>query len=175
MHQSSYERMGKLRDAFLDAKKNLTIIDLGSMEVYGGTYRPLFERPGWRYLGMDLGIGRNVDIVLADPYIWPLEDASVDVVISGQALEHVEFFWLTFQELARVLRPGGRALLIAPSGGMEHRYPVDCWRFYPDAYRAMAKWTGLRLLEASADWTPASHYTDDSSQWKDCWGVFEKA
>ena len=46
----------------------------------------------------------GVDIRLADPYRIPLPDASVDIVLSGQMLEHNEFFWLTFLEMSRVLK-----------------------------------------------------------------------
>jgi hypothetical protein len=38
-----------------------------------------------------------------------------DVVISGQAFEHIEFFWLSWRETVRVLRQGGLIFLIAPS------------------------------------------------------------
>lgn len=28
----------------------------------------------------------------------------------------------------------------APSNGPWHRYPVDCWRFYPDSGKALVSW-----------------------------------
>jgi len=173
MHQSSFVRMRSLRDTYLNYEAKLNIVDLGAMDV-NGSYKVLFQHPNWTYKGMDLEPGNNVDIVLDDPYHWAaLSDASVDVVVSGQALEHVEFFWLTFKELARVLKPGGLLLLLAPSRGIEHRYPVDCWRFYPDGYAALAKWSGLLLLDSGAQWNPEG-WEDGSDQWGDCWGVFEK-
>ena len=67
-----------------------------------------------------------------------MADGHYDALISGQAFEHVKFFWLTWMEMVRTLKPGGFIFLIAPSRGPEHRYPVDCWRFYPDSYRALA-------------------------------------
>ena len=88
----------------------------------------------WEYSGLDVEKGPNVDIVVENPYDWEIPDSSYDVVISGQAFEHIEFFWLTFLEMARVLKPQGLIILIAPSRGPQHRYPVDCWRFYPDGY-----------------------------------------
>ena len=33
---------------------------------------------------------------------------------------------------SRVLVPGGLACIIAPGAQGVHRFPVDCWRFYPD-------------------------------------------
>ncbi|MGB5833494.1 MAG: class I SAM-dependent methyltransferase, partial [Thiohalocapsa sp.] len=42
----------------------------------------------------------------------PLTDASVDVVTMGYALRHVADLGVAFAELARVLRPGGRLLIL---------------------------------------------------------------
>lgn len=120
-----------------------------------GMYRNLWEGGGWTYHGLDLAPGPNVDIVPDDPWIFPLEDASYDAVISGQMLEHNEFFWLTFLEMARVLRLGGLMIHIAPSRGIEHRDPQDCWRFYRDAMTALARWSGLDCIEATTDWSTA--------------------
>ena len=107
-----------------------------------------------------------MDIVLTDPYHVPLPDASVDVVLSGQMLEHCEFFWLAFQEMVRLMKPEGFIFLIAPSAGPIHRYPVDCYRFYPDAYHALAKLAGCHL---QAVWR------DERGPWQDLVGVFRRS
>jgi hypothetical protein len=65
--------------------------------------------------------------------------------------------------MCRIVRPGGLIFLLAPSRGPEHRYPVDCWRFYPDGFRALAKWAGVHLLEVSTDWEEDS--SPDSAPW----------
>jgi hypothetical protein len=49
-------------------------------------------------------------------------------------------FWLLFLEVLRILKPHGLFYLNAPTNGSFHRYPVDCWRFYPDSGIALAKW-----------------------------------
>lgn len=49
--------------------------------------------------------GPNVDVVLKNPYDWDaIESDSFDLVISGQAFEHIEFFWKTMEEMTRVLK-----------------------------------------------------------------------
>lgn len=153
MHKSSLEHVERLVGRYLvhQHHKPLEIIDIGSYDV-NGSYKPFFDRPGWKYTGVDLAAGPNVDVVLQSPYRLPFASHSVDVIVSGQAFEHVEFFWLTWMEMARVLKPGGMIFLLAPSRGPEHRFPQDCWRFYPDAYRALAKYTRMDLLEVSTDW-----------------------
>lgn len=170
MHLSSYEHMRDLVSRYLDPVAQLDAIDIGSYDV-NGSYRTLFDAPGWKYCGIDLQCGPGVDVVLESPYRLPLRSASKDLVISGQAFEHVEYFWLTWLEMLRVLKPGGLIFLIAPSRGPEHRYPQDCWRFYPDGYRALAKFGQCELLEVSTDWEP--HPDPGSCDWGDTVGVFK--
>jgi SAM-dependent methyltransferase len=173
VHKSSYDKVSRFVELYLDPAASLEILDLGAYDV-NGTYQPLFDKPGWRYRGADLEPGPNVDVVLSDPYDWKeVEDQSVDVLVSGQALEHIEFFWLTMLEIRKKLRPGGLCCLVAPSRGTEHRYPTDCWRFYPDGFRALAKWARLEPVEVYTQWEPEG-YTDGSDQWRDTVGVFRK-
>ena len=42
--------------------------------------------------------------------------------------------------------------MIAPSSGHEHRYPVDCWRFYPDGFSALGRYTQCEIVDVFADW-----------------------
>ena len=154
MHLSSLINVERFRDQYLHQHRGqpLTILDLGSTEM-GASYRRIFEVPGWNYIGADLAAGPNVSLVLREPYRWrEVASGSVDVLVSGQVLEHVEFFWLTMLEISRVLKPGGMACLVVPSAGPEHRYPVDCWRFYQDGMRALARFARLDVLEAHTRW-----------------------
>lgn len=167
MHATSFENMFKCRDRYVSgawqaAHPEPTLLDLGGADV-NGSYRSVFSDPGIRYLAADLQAGPGVDIVLDDPYKIPLPDGSVDIVLSGQMLEHCEFFWLAFAEMVRVLKPDGLLLLIAPSAGPIHRYPVDCYRFYPDAFHALAKHAGVHAIDV---------WMDERGPWRDLVGVF---
>lgn len=169
MHQSSYDKMQRFRQRYLsDAEhRPLQILDIGSQNV-NGCYRPIFDAPAWSYTGLDMCAGDNVDLVVHNPYDWrELASNSMDVVVSGQALEHIEYFWVTMMEISRVMRSDGLCCIIAPSAGVEHRYPVDCWRFYADGFHALGRYVGLEVLVASTQWE-SEHYTvDDSDIWKD--------
>lgn len=147
MHQTSYNKMKGFVSEYLDPKTSLDIIDIGSQDV-NGSYRDLFNYPDWYYTGTDLEGGSGVDLVLHDPYCWKeLKTSSFDVVVSGQALEHIEYFWITMLEIQRIMKPGGLCCIIVPSAGYEHRYPVDCYRFYADGFNALARYAHLSALE----------------------------
>jgi len=168
MHISSYKKMEDFCDRHLKSLMNekLNIYDLGSQDV-NGSYRKLFNYPSWRYVGIDMAQGANVDIVLKTPYHWKeVASESVDVLISGQAFEHIEFFWITLLEIERVLKPGALCCILAPSSGPEHKYPVDCWRFYPDGMRALARFSCLEPLDISTQWEDEGHL-DGSDWWHD--------
>jgi len=172
MHASSVDKMRAFRDKYLISKKDesLSILDVGSQEVYeNGSYKPLFaDYPQWKYQGLDMVDGNNVDIVLKDTYDWSqIRSNSVDVIISGQAFEHIEYFWLSMMEIARVLKLGGICCIVAPSSGYEHRYPVDCWRFYPDGFRAMAKYARLMPIEIYTQWEDSNIYDEGANCWHD--------
>lgn len=142
------------------AKSEIKVLDVGSYDV-NGSYKPLFDKKKYHYTGLDMAAGPNVDIVLPSAYDWSaIETDSFDVVISGQAFEHVEFFWKTMEEMARVLKPDGIVCLIVPNGFEEHRYPVDCYRFFTDGMLALARYVGLEALHAHTNCAPSADAFD---------------
>ena len=169
MHPSSFDKVSAFAQKYLAGRRHepLVILDLGSQD-YNGSYRALFDQPPWRYIGVDVAPGRNVDLVLREPYRWhEIKGGSADVIISGQTFEHTEFFWLTMREIARALKVGGLVCIVAPSTGDEHRYPVDCWRVYPDGLRAAARYAGLETVEAWTQWEDLPQYDRESNKWHD--------
>jgi SAM-dependent methyltransferase len=129
---------------------------VGSQDVGNGSYRALFSENDFDYVGADMSEGNNVDVVLKSPYQWAeFETDSFDIVISGQAFEHIEFFWLTMSEIARVLKKDGLVCVIAPRGFDEHRYPVDCYRFFTDGMVALARYVSFEVLHAHTNCAPS--------------------
>jgi SAM-dependent methyltransferase len=167
MHTSSYQNMKNFVEKYLSMykDKSLKILEVGSQDV-NGTYRPLLNQKNWSYTGLDICEGPNVDIVVEDIYNWKrIHSNSYDVIISGQAFEHIEYFWLTMNEIARVLKPKGLCCIIAPSSGPEHKYPIDCWRFFPDGLEACAKYAKLDTVEKFTCWD--SKLYGEENIWKD--------
>lgn len=131
-----------------------SILDVGSYDV-NGCYKELFDESKFHYTGLDMEKGLNVDLVPANIYKWTeISDDSFDVVISGQAFEHIEFFWLTIAEMTRVLKKGGLLCIIVPRDLVRHRYPVDCYRFDADGMVALARYCNLVPLHVSTNLAP---------------------
>lgn len=139
MHDSAFEAMRLILDG--ESGEGLTVLDVGSLDV-NGTYRPLVEAKGWKYIGLDTRFGKNVDIVAEDPFLYPFPDDHFDMVISGSTMEHVTAIWRWVPELVRVLKPGGMLAILTHWKFPEHRYPLDCWRIMPDGMRYLFDQTG---------------------------------
>jgi SAM-dependent methyltransferase len=138
MHPTAMENGRKFFTTYV--RPEHSVVDIGSQNVNGS----LFEIcPSPFYTGVDFVAGKNVDIVVDntyDAYSIPIPSRSIDHVVSSSCFEHSEMFWLTFLEAMRILRPEGLLYLNVPANGPFHRYPVDCWRFYPDSGHALVKW-----------------------------------
>ncbi|HVC88719.1 MAG TPA: class I SAM-dependent methyltransferase [Gaiellaceae bacterium] len=118
-------------------------------------YYPFFAPYASEYIGVDSSDNRAADLQGAIESL-PVADASFDVVICTQVLEHCDDPAQAVRELHRVVRPGGRVLVSTHGVQVYHPSPSDYWR-----------WThaGLeRLFVVSCDWnaiqvSPASGTT----------------
>jgi SAM-dependent methyltransferase len=159
MHKSSKLRMKWFEENYASKiiKDKIKVLDVGSYDV-NGSYRSIFADKKYEYFGLDMEEGPNVDIVVKTPYVWDsVETDSFDVIISGQAFEHIEFFWITMSEMARVLKKDGLLCVIAPNAFKEHRHPVDCYRFFTDGMVALARYVSLELLHSHTNCAPDSN------------------
>ncbi|WP_328910477.1 class I SAM-dependent methyltransferase [Streptomyces sp. NBC_00234] len=181
MHQSAYEQMELCIEEYLPRTRRHRVVDLGS-RISGKqsrTHRGLLAGHDIDYFGVDVQDGPNVDAVMTRPYRIPAKSRSADVVLSGQAFEHIPFFWASMLEIARVLKPGGYAFITAPSRGHAHD-AQDCWRYYPDGFRALAAHARLELCEAYTDFPPRKGIwhdyrgIDKGAYWGDSVGVFRR-
>jgi SAM-dependent methyltransferase len=163
VHPNAMHHAGLFFRTYVPADSSLDILEIGALDV-NGSPRTLAP-PRCNYVGADFAEGKGVDVILTDAYSLPFADETFDVCISSSCFEHAEFFWLSFNEALRVLKPDGLFYLNVPSNGGFHRFPVDCWRFYPDAARALENWgrrsgyncaalesfTGIQLLDSWND------------------------
>jgi SAM-dependent methyltransferase len=127
------------------------VLDVGSGVK---PYFPFFEPYASEYVGVD---PKNpaADLVGSVESL-PVDDASFDLVLCNQVLEHCADPPQAVRELRRVVAPGGRILASTHGVQVYHPAPDDLWR-----------WThaGLeRLFSDNGDWssvtvTPASGTT----------------
>jgi|GEM_PF-719672 predicted O-methyltransferase YrrM len=107
------------------------IIESGSRDV-NGSVRPDVEllNPGL-YIGTDLVSGHRVDRVCdATDLVNVFGEASFDILISTEALEHVKNWHKVISNFKRIIKPGGLVLITTRSiGFLYHEYPSDHWRY----------------------------------------------
>jgi SAM-dependent methyltransferase len=169
MHDTAYE-IGRFFLSIYGAERQI-IVDVGSLDVNGSLRA---ESPKTAiYLGLDFSPGKDVDIHLPQGSNFPFRDGFADIVLATSAFEHDPAFWETFLEMVRISKPGGNIYINAPSNGIVHRYPTDCWRFYPDSGCALAQWARkagypITLIESFT----ARRRTD---RWNDFVAIFVKS
>jgi SAM-dependent methyltransferase len=82
--------------------------------------------------------------------VWPVADASVDVVLCTETLEHVLETRQFLFEAARCLAPDGTLLLTIPFAARWHFIPYDYWRFTPSSLNHLLTTTGFRSVRVYA-------------------------
>lgn len=108
-------------------------------------YRDWFG-PVTAYVGLDVVDGPEVDVVVDPHEPWPLADATFDVLLASQVLEHVADLPLTLGEMTRVVRPGGTMVVSFPFLYNEHGAPFDFQRFTAHrAARLFPQWDVVQL------------------------------
>lgn len=163
MHPSSKENMRKVRDKYLShIGKNDIILDVGGRGRKGDrSYGFLF--PDSTYYIADIVNGIGVTHLMPGPYTLPLDNNSIDLIVSGQMLEHCSNPFKSVAEMKRVLKPGSFIVLIAPSSGPRHD-KQDCWRFMDDAWKAIAEDVGLISVD---QWITKNAPDERSRKWQD--------
>lgn len=161
MHKSAMIRMEWFVKNYVPRDRDVRILDVGSYDV-NGSYKVLFSGYDVDYIGLDMSEGPNVDYVPNDPYKWDeLLDDSFDFIISGNAFEHIEYPWLTITEIYNKLRNGGFACILAPNSMVEHRYPVDCYRYFSDGFAALARWANFQVVNITVSGVPNMDVAED--------------
>jgi SAM-dependent methyltransferase len=142
--QAEAERTGEAYDG-------ARVLDVGSGVK---PYFPFFEPYAKEFVSVDIeNPAADLQGAVED---LPVPDASFDVVICNQVLEHCADPAQAVRELRRVVAPGGRVLASTHGVQVYHPAPDDLWRWTH---------TGLeRLFADNGDWrsvtvTPSSGTT----------------
>lgn len=118
-----------VQQAARDAAPGLRLLDAGAGE---SRYRAHFRH--LRYIGVDLAVGdpewdySGLDVI-GDLAVLPFADATFDVVLCLEVLEHVREPQRVLEELHRTLRAGGRLYFSVPMSWHQHQKPYDYYRY----------------------------------------------
>ncbi len=110
-------------------------------------YYPYFAGRVESYVGVDIWENPHADLQGTVENL-PLPDASFDVVLCTQVLEHCDDPPAAVRELRRVTAPGGRVLASTHGVQVYHPAPQDLWRWTHEGLR--------RLFERNAEWSSVS-------------------
>jgi SAM-dependent methyltransferase len=116
------------------------ICEFGALQVAGqegfADLRPLF--PAKEYIGCDMREGLGVDKVI-NLHDIALTSESIGTVLCLDTLEHVEYPRSALEEIHRILKPEGVAIITSVMNFQIHDYPDDYWRFTPEAFKSILK------------------------------------
>jgi SAM-dependent methyltransferase len=116
------------------------VFEFGALQVPGqegfADVRSFFA--GKAYFGADMREGLGVDRVL-NLHDIELENESVGTILCLDTFEHVEYPHKAINEIYRVLKPNGTAIVTSVMDFAIHDFPYDYWRFTPEAFKSLFK------------------------------------
>jgi SAM-dependent methyltransferase len=128
--------------ADLNVPPNGRVLDYGCADV---PYRRFFSADT-DYVAADIPGNQDATLELNADGSLPLDDESVDAVLSTQVLEHVTEPDRYLAECFRVLRPGGRMLLSTHGLMVYHPDPDDYWRWTCSGLRRTVALAGFEVV-----------------------------
>jgi FkbM family methyltransferase len=152
----------RTRDAWVKAKAKTISAGARVLDVGAGTapYRELFAHCDYRthdfaqYKKYQNGAEGNYTALdyVSDICQIPVPDASFDIILCTEVLEHVPRPIEALQEMARIVKPGGRLLITAPLGSGMHQVPYHFYGGYTEYwYRKFLAEFGCEIVEVAAN------------------------
>jgi SAM-dependent methyltransferase len=119
-----------------------TALDIGSGS---SPYRDAVAAAGFDLRTLDVTPESGPDYV-GTAESTGLDDESFDLVVCTQVLEHVDDPFGAGRAIARILRPGGHAILSVPHVWFFHPHPHDHWRFTQEGIARLVRSCELEPL-----------------------------
>jgi SAM-dependent methyltransferase len=136
----------KLNAFYKAAASDKKTLDIGSRS---GRHRAYF--PNATTVDIDPNAGPDI---VADAHQLPFPDASFEIVLCREMLEHVKDPRVVIREMRRVLIPGGTLVLSTRFLFPIHEAPNDHWRFTRYSLEMLfADWNDVNLEEETKPFT----------------------
>lgn len=114
-HERQQQFCKKVKDIFPEYFKNVNVCDIGSLDLNGNNHY-LFE--DYAYIGVDIGKGKNVNVVSKGHEYKPIDGSQYDIVISTECFEHDMYWKETIINISEnLLRPDGMFLFTCATTG----------------------------------------------------------
>ncbi|MHC5120370.1 MAG: class I SAM-dependent methyltransferase [Planctomycetota bacterium] len=157
-----YQLQSSLDDCGIKNPQGLRLLEVGFKE---GTFLQACRKAGIDATGLEVEPGYynrlhrkdpELELILYDGKIVPLPDASFDIIVSYQVLEHVGSMETTLSECIRLLKPGGTMYHVFPNyqSFYEGHYNVFWWPFYPK--RSAVSWLYIGSMSKYSRWAKAN-------------------
>jgi len=110
------------------------VLDVGGYNV-NGSVKDIMQ--GVNVFATDMREGPGVDLAInGHDLLSKFEENSFDLVTCCETLEHDVLFWVTVENMRKLVKPGGWLLVTAPGVYFfEHDYPSDYYRFTEAVFR----------------------------------------
>jgi SAM-dependent methyltransferase len=123
----------------------LRVLEIGP-DCNPSSLRLLMPDPSIAWDTVDFPGAFAATYLLEEEHRFPIADASYDIVLSANVIEHVRKPWVWQKEVVRVCKPGGLVVTIVPVSWPYHPCPHDCWRIYPEGMKALYEEAGLQVI-----------------------------
>jgi|GEM_PF-1216465 len=121
------------------------VLDIGGKKINKrGDFRPPTAGiESWRYANPDVSVEPDFHCGAES---LPLPESSIDTIIMTEVLEYLQQPAASLTEIARVLRPGGRAFISVPFLLAVHNdHNSDCFRMTAKGLRSLMESSGLKV------------------------------
>lgn len=99
------------------------------------------------YISMDVEQKQGLDLVSDIQNMKGIDSESFDTVFSAQVLEHVPEPWNACEEIYRILKPGGCAVITVPHLSGLHDLPHDYYRYTPYGIKHLMTKAGFKIKQ----------------------------
>ena len=139
--------MGKCGDQY--DRDGLMLLDIAPENHEGAA--PFFPKATIETLDIDTGAKTTYCADLCENNVAFVPHNHFDVVVCTEVLEHVKQPFHAVDEIRRMLKPDGLALVTVPFDFFIHEPRPDCWRFTEDGLKVLfSEKRGFELLNMDA-------------------------